>query len=489
MLLAEVRVPGLSHKAGKLADALILLALAWVLFIGCVHKFPVRLSSESFQGYGIKGIFRDDFPFSISSKTPDLGTAIPPAREGCSVKILPYGPENFALRAELMKSARSYIYLQNYIFANDSTGQASAGIFKEKIGQGVAVYLIVDGYNKLGNLHRELYKQMVQNGVKIAGFEPKYMSFLNQNYVPTTRELNMRYHEKYLIVDGVFGITGGTNIGDSYAGVGAKPGTELRDQDVLVTGAVVEDMERAFEENFGGLKLLESSRPVFLKRNKTRLESAFKGRRDIGIQVPEGISFTDQDVRVRLIRSRPRYEESYIYQAYLYLIQQAQKGIIIENSYYIPDKDLNDAILNAARRGVEVTMIVDVGKARDKLQMQPIIIRHYYLPLVEAGVKVYEWQSTLRGEGELHSKVSVFDGQVSVIGSYNFDPRCKYLNSEDVVVIDSEKTAAALTDYIFQNDLIRSELVSLEKAKANRYPKEITKFIRLTWALMVKDYW
>jgi hypothetical protein len=147
MLLAEVRVPGLSHKAGKLADALILLALAWVLFIGCVHKFPVRLSSESVQGYGIKGIFRDDFPFSISSKTPDLGTAIPPAREGCSVKILPYGPENFALRAELMKSARSYIYLQNYIFANDSTGQATAGIFKEKIGQGVAVYLIVDGYN------------------------------------------------------------------------------------------------------------------------------------------------------------------------------------------------------------------------------------------------------------------------------------------------------------------------------------------------------
>jgi len=454
----------------------------------CVKKFPIALPSLDYRAYGLKGIFRDDFPFFISAQTPDPGTAIPPTRWGCGVKVLPEGREDFAVRELVMQSAEHYLYLQNYIFANDSTGRATAGIMAEKVKAGVGVYVVVDAYGKLSNFHRTLYAEMRDQGIQMAGFEPKAMTFLSPNYVPTMRELNMRYHEKYLIVDDTYGVVGGANIADSYAGVGAAPGIELRDQDVLLTGPIVADLRRAFEENFNDLKWLEQSRPaVFHDRKK--FANGFKVRPGSASARLLPIEFTDENVPVRLLRSRPRYEESYIYQGYLYLIRTAQKSILLENSYYIPDRELNDALLSAARRGVEVTLIVDVGKARDKLQMQPIMIRHYYLPLVEAGIKVYEWQSTLRGEGELHGKLSVFDGEVAVVGSYNFDPRCQYLNSENVAVIDSQKVSRALTDYVLAHDLARSELISREKAEANRYPREPTRFIRLSWALMVKDYW
>jgi len=471
-----------------------ILFLMAIFAFSCVKKPPLSFLAHSYIPSGPAAIFQDDFPFFVSPKTPDLNTVIFPARPGCSVKLLGDGPENFALRAEIMKNARSYIELQTYIFADDATGRDTARIFKEKITAGLEVRLIVDAYNKFSDQDRDFYEKLEKFGLQIAGFEPLSFTFLNDNYLPTLREFNMRYHEKYLMVDDYIGIVGGTNIADEYAGLGTEPEKQMRDQDVLLTGPVVKDLRIAFKENFNEFKEREQSRPAWLKKARSRgprnVPGETEGLKFNPVELPFKIeNFADPEAMVRLIRSRPRYEETYIYQTYLFLIKSARKSILIENSYFIPDQELNQAILDAARRGVEIVMIIECGKPKDPYQMQPAITRHYYLPLMEAGVKIYEWQLMAKGQEALHSKFAVFDGQVSIIGSYNLDPRCKLLNSENVVLINSEKTAQALIDYVHTKDLGRTEPVSLENAQKWRYPRDLKNSVKLLCALLIKDYW
>jgi len=459
----------------------------------CVKKPPIAFPANSRAGQGPAEIFKDDFPFYVSEKTEDPELLTPKARTGCKVKVLGDGAENFALRDSVMEKAQKSLEVQTYIFADDEIGRRTFELMRAKNKQGIKTRLIIDTGAKFGKKSREFFDEIKGSGVELAGYEPKWKSFFSPNYIPSATEMDMRYHEKYLVVDNAVGIVGGTNIAEEYAGMDSKKEKAVRDQDVLLTGPVVDDMRRAFAQNFRDIKYLEGSRPVFIR--KLFKTDAKVPDNDIASRPVDSDdrfeikNFTDEDATARLIRSRPKYGETYIYQSYIYLLNSARKNVLILNSYYIPDKTLNDAVINAARRGVKVSMVIDVGKAKDALQIQPVITRHYYQPLVDAGVNVYEWQSTLRGGGALHAKVAVFDDRVSIIGSYNLDPRCKLLNTENVVVMDSEKVAGALTEYIHEKDLPNSELVSAEKAKQYRYPKQPWALIRLSWAMVIKDHW
>jgi cardiolipin synthase len=121
-------------------------------------------------------------------------------------------------------------------------------------------------------------------------------------------------------------------------------------------------------------------------------------------------------------------------------------------------------------------------------QMHPLV-RHSYYPLIKAGVKVYEWQGIVKGHGSLHSKFAVIDDRICIIGSYNLDPRSKILNSEDAVLIYSEKAAFELATFVIEEDIPRSKLISLEKAKEWRNPKDLGRQFQLLFALALEDWW
>jgi len=484
---------GNTGRCNFLSAFYLFFALALVLEYSCVKRPPIAFPANSRSADGPAEIFKDDFPFYVSEKTEDLSLLAPKARKGCKVKVLPDGVENFALRDSVMEKAQKSLEIQTYIFANDEIGKRTFELMREKNRQGAKTRLIIDTGAKFGKKSREFFDEIKASGVEFAGYEPKWKSFFSPNYMPSAIEMDMRYHEKYLVVDNAIGIVGGTNIAEEYAGRDSKKEKAVRDQDVLLTGPVVDDLRRAFEQNFRDLKYLEGSRPVLIRRlfkTDAKIQDDDISSRPVSSDDRFEIkNFTDENVTARLIRSRPKYGETYIYQSYIYLLNSARKNVLIVNSYYIPDKTLNDAVINAARRGVNVSMVIDVGKAKDALQIQPVITRHYYKPLVDAGVRVYEWQPTIHGGGALHAKVAVFDDRVSIIGSYNLDPRCKLLNTENIVVMDSEKVAGALTDYIHENDLPKSELVSAQKAKNYQYPKQPWALIRLSWAMTIKDHW
>ena len=426
---------------------------------------------------------------------PPLTTAesasisIPPARDNNTVRLLINGEASFAERMRMVAEAKESIYIQALIFKADTTGRAitEALIARKRADPQLDIRVIVDTYANVQDVDAQLMYFDLQNaGIDVEGFEAFYLHWLNEINLKDWLAGNKRYHEKYWIIDNKEAVVGGMNIADEYARCSSDPMLLWRDQDVLLAGPVVEDIQRAFLDNYSHFKDIKSSKGELLNpdtywelwREKTpgaeMLEQAEELKQAIsdsvygeeasvectGTPVP---TQTREDVNVRFIRARPREGERYIHELYLEQINGAKKSIFIENAYFVPIEDLTGALSAAARRGVQVQVVTNSDKTND-IPMITIAGRARYQRLIEAGVEVYEWHAEKFGEGTVHSKYAVFDDQIAVIGSYNLDPRSIGLNSEDVVVIDDPATAQELVSYSRDRDLALAERITPEEA-------------------------
>jgi putative cardiolipin synthase len=139
-------------------------------------------------------------------------------------------------------------------------------------------------------------------------------------------------------------------------------------------------------------------------------------------------------------------------------------------------------VKDAARRCVKVIILTNSPETND-LPMLTIVGRDYYddilavndEPAVQScdggGVKIWEWQgrrsnATEQTEGTIHAKYAVFDRRVSIVGSYNMDPRSRTLNSESAIVFENENLSRQLADMFYENDLEFSKQITLEDTKA-----------------------
>jgi phosphatidylserine/phosphatidylglycerophosphate/cardiolipin synthase-like enzyme len=276
-----------------------------------------------------------------------------------------------------------------------------------------------------------------------------------------------------------------------------------RDQDIYLEGPVVEDVARALDENFRAFRRVRERRPALLEsdgywngwrhvhpelreavtsrmgRNAPwrrddpppPLDLDALGRRAIDSPLHDGVS-------VRFIRSRPRLDERWIQEAYLEQLAAADTSVVIANAYFIPTDELRDALVDAARRGVEVTVITN-SKATNDIPMINDAGRVSYAALIDAGVRVYEWHAERRGEGTLHAKLAVFDSEVAIVGSYNLDPRSLALNSEDVVVVHDARIASELHDRVMETDLELAERITAERAEAWSDPELVPALDRI----------
>ncbi len=444
----------------------------------------------------LTSIFRDDFAFFHPGGEPDP-SSVPPARPGCGVKLLNTGEESFRWRYKMLKRADYSIRLQTYIFTGDKTGERVADRLKRARRRGVEVKLIVDAYTKFKFPDRRMYADLELRGVTVMGFEPLYLLGVYDDRILNVSDVNKRFHEKYWVIDDEVAFLGGTNIANEYARWGDDPNDMWRDQDVMLTGPVVDDVARAFDENY----------EYFVER---RLDRLLINQPSVWARLWWAISGTgpeteveqdpadlpaaqlnDSSATVRLIRARPRLGEDHVYQAHLHLLSKAEKSILIENAYFVPNRPLMSLFKEAAARGVEVTIITNSAATNDVDGMQPLS-RYSYLPLIEAGVKIMEWQGDdldNPGYGSLHSKFAIIDGRVTVIGSFNLDPRSIYLNSEDVVIIDSVKTASDLFDFARSRDIPRSETITIEQARRWRDPADVRERFRLKFGMAIEEWY
>lgn len=345
---------------------------------------------------------------------------------GNRVELLRDGPASFAALQEAIRSARIRIDMESYEFDEAAGGEFSDTLLAAA-SRGVEVNLIYDAWGAV-DTPVALFDRLRKGGVRVLEFNP-----LRPNErVPVT--LNKRDHRKLLCVDGRVAITGGVNISAVYENTpkprGTEPGRQAwRDTDVRIEGPVVAQFERYFMETWR-----QQRGPVLA-------------------EPPPTPATQPGSTVVQAIDGAPDNGEPLIYRTLLAAITLSQRSIHLTTGFFVPTPDLARALMDAARRGVDVQLVVpgqsDSGAA-------VAAGRAGYGELLKAGVKIHERQGRI-----LHAKTAVVDGAWSAVGSSNLDWRSTIWNNEiDAIVLGTEFGGAM--EAMFADDVKASHTVTLE---------------------------
>jgi len=439
------------------------------------------------------------------------------AAQGSQVAVLRSGEDAFRARIQSLRQARRSIRIQALIFRADDSGLLIAELLKQKRKAGLDVRVIVDAMSNLAWQTQWMYFDLKQHGIEVEGYEALYLQWLTAEVKPTDPlRPNKRFHEKLWIIDSEdpergMAIVGGLNIANEYFRLDATPINRWTDQDVVLRGAVVADATAAFERNYSWFKQVKGKLcPLNNPDNAWRLARGVLDRIR-GVQTPswrdptvaatiqrvlsQPLSLEYRPTRVRFLQSRPRVKESYIEQSYLNLIRHARRQVLIANAYFVPSHHVVLALADAARRGVQVTVITNSPETND-IQAVAVVSRALYRDLLQvnrhqragaAEIKLFEWRGPGVGEGTLHAKFAVFDAATAVVGSFNLDPRSARLNSESAVALAGD-AAARLARLFHDHYLPLARRVGWDEAQRYSRPPRMAKRFELLFNLPLKDW-
>jgi cardiolipin synthase len=390
------------------------LLLLFAFFVaGCASSHPKRTVYYYEPAYGVASE-----PFERTQVA--LGGGLLP---GNRADLLINGDAFFPAILEAIRTAKYSVNIELFIFAKGRMADTFVAALCAKAREGVEVRVLVDSVG--GRFRGGLGKQLIEAGVKFQIYKPhKFRSIT---------KVSDRTHRKIVTVDGRIGFTGGLAIDDRWAGDARNP-DEWRDTVVRLEGPVVLQMQRLFLENW-------------LYTTGEFLDGA--GQFPVALQ--------PGDVKAQAVGSSRTSQLSMAKLHYYLPIQAARRQVWIENAYFLPDREFLTALCAAARRGVDVRVVVP-GKHTD-IKTVRYAGRANYRKLLEAGVRVYELQPTM-----LHSKVMLVDGIWCSIGSINFTGRSMKSNAEANVALYNNSFADQVRRSI-EADMARSEAISLEQWK------------------------
>jgi putative cardiolipin synthase len=464
------------------------------------------------------GIVNPDFRFE-GSPLPEISADGQFPYHGpstCEVALLTNGEMSFAARLQTLRKAKKSIRIQALIFTADEAGRQIAEILKEKKADGLDVRVMVDAVSNPGWQTQLMYYDLKQHGIEVEGYEAGYLQWINEISILNPMIINKRYHDKLWIIDDEIAIVGGMNIANEYFRIGPKPKKIWRDQDAAVRGDIVKDMIAAFESNYQYFKDIKASRWIFntdyswavwrkflswfgkIKiRYSRRSKLAMKRVKEAVIR-SESLELEFLPAEGRFMRSRPRFQETYIEQGYLNSINNTEHEILMANAYYVPSDHVIFALKEAIRRGVKIHILTNSLETNDLPQLT-YVSRYLYLELLEAnfdsetrrnggGVFIHEWEGNKHGEGTIHAKFAVFDRLLTIVGSYNMDPRSQDLNSETAIGFESERISTQLAEYYLNHDIPMSRLITYDDAFNYRYPRKIRDKFMLWLSLRFKNW-
>jgi cardiolipin synthase len=348
-----------------------------------------------------------------------------PLVPGNSLRILRDGEENYPEWLKAIESAEKTIHLEMYIIHNDNTGRRFRDLMAEKARQGVKVRVLYDWVGSGGPLAYRMWKPAREAGVEIRAANPPSLDSL--------LGWASRDHRKLLTIDGSLAFISGLCMGDAWAGDPARGIAPWRDTGVEVRGPAVADAEAAFDEAW--------------KRAGGSISSAEIARREI---LPRA-----GNVALRIVAASP--ETAGIYRLDLMVAASACKALWLSDAYFIGTPAYNQALRSAALDGVDVRLLVPHGS---DIQWVANVSRTLYRSLLEAGVRVFEWNGPM-----MHAKSAVADGKWARVGSTNLNIASWLGNWELDVVIEDEKLGRRMSQ-MFLEDLSNStEIVITRRNK------------------------
>jgi len=319
-----------------------------------------------------------------------------PIYDGTDATYLPTGEAAFQEMLRQLEQAEKFIFLEYFIIAEGYMWGRILSILERKAKEGVEVRVLYDGTCVMGNLPYRYPKELSRLGIQCRMFAPP-RPLLSTYY-------NNRDHRKIMVIDGKVAFTGGINLADEYINVKSKLG-HWKDTAVMLTGSAV----RSFTLMFLQMWSVESR----TKDDFARYLEPSEAVQAQGYALPYGSSPFDRDQVAKRV--------------YLDIINRATQYVHIMTPYLIIDHEMITALTFAAKRGVEVKLILP--GIPDKKTIFAIS-RSYYRELMEGGVEIYEYTP-----GFIHGKMLVSDDRTAVVGSINFDYRSLYLHFECAVLL------------------------------------------------------
>lgn len=327
-----------------------------------------------------------------------------PLVPGNRVRLLNDAPENYAAWLDALAGARRSVRLEAYIFADDAVGRRFADALADCARRGVEVLLLHDWLGAIGEAGRSFWRRLAAAGVEVRTFNPfRFDSPL---------AWLQRDHRKTLVVDGRLGFVTGLCIADRWLGDPARGQPPWRDTGVALEGPAVADLSAAFARAWAqaGPPLPATSLPV-------REEFA-----------PAG------DVALRVVATEPASSGNYRLDQLIVAV--AREQLWITDAYFVGTPTYVQSLRAAAQDGVDVRLLVP---GRTDLGLVKRLGLAGYRPLLEGGVRVFEWNGPM-----LHAKTAVVDERWSRVGSSNLNVASWVGNWELDVAVEDAGFAGAL---------------------------------------------
>ena len=348
------------------------------------------------------------------------------------VELLENGEAYFPRVFAALREAQSEILLETFILFEDKVGHELHGILIEAAQRGVRVTVSLDGFG-CGELSTGFLGALSEAGVHLQLFDPaRPLLGVRTNWF-------RRLHRKIVVVDGQLAFVGGINFSADHL---ADFGPEAKqDYAVEIQGPAVVDIHH--------FALLQSGRPA---RAKYWWQRQRRRRSEL--------AQAEHDGQVRLVYRDNREHRSDIEEVYLHVLRGARQRVVIANAYFFPGYRLLREIRNAARRGVDVRLIL---QGEPDMPIVKFAARMLYDYLLKDGVKIYEYC-----QRPLHGKVALVDEDWSTVGSSNLDPLSLSLNLEANVLIRDRAFNRLLFERLEQLSQDHCQAMSPDRAPRSR---------------------
>lgn len=334
-----------------------------------------------------------------------------PVYENTSVEYYKVGEEMYADLLEDLESAEKFIFMEYFIIKRGEMWDGIKDILIRKASQGLDVRLIYDDMGCIGVFPISEKKQLVDAGVKVNVF--------NKMRPVLSAIMNNRDHRKITVIDGSIGYTGGLNLADEYINVNSPYG-HWKDTAVRLYGDAVWNFTCMFLNLWDAFNTGSSKKEEFRAKDGMEIES---------------------DGFIQPFADTPFDNEALSSNVYLEIIWQAKEYLYIFTPYLIIDFEMTSALCMAAKRGVDVRIVVP-GIPDKKTVYQ--LTQTYFEELMEAGIKIY-----LYTPGFIHAKSYISDDMVAIVGTINMDYRSLYLHIEcGTLMINSSAIKKIKEDYL-----------------------------------------
>lgn len=354
-----------------------------------------------------------------------------PLLSGGTARLLNNGDQIFPAILQALRGAEQTINFMTYIWEKGEVSDQVLDVLVERAKAGVKVRVMLDG---MGAWRAPIkrFRELEAVGGRVRWFNPFRFGKLTAFY--------RRNHRRAIVVDGKVAFTGGASVGDKWMGNAQDP-DHWRDVMVQVHGCLAANLQSAFTQLWAN-----STGEILL--GEDHFPNAEEEARAPG---GEGIS------RHITVISSPAEGSHPLRLFYWTSLACARESLYLTSAYFVPDRDMRRALAERARAGVDVRLLLP-NKYTD-VKIVRLAGHFYFRGLLEAGVRIYEYQRTM-----MHTKALVIDGTWSIVGSANMDIRSKELNQEAVIGIADQGFARELTDTFFA-DLQHAREIRLHEWK------------------------